>query len=77
MKGLAQLGLIALLPAALNPAPAGAATMTMQICGGDGQVRSVEVPLDGPGNEPAPCCAKGCHGGSSRKKSAKVFEPEQ
>ena len=68
-------GLIALLPAALNiSAPAAGATLTMPFCTGDGQVRTVQVPIDGPqlpGKDSGQCCAKGCHSGSQRKRNAK------
>jgi hypothetical protein len=70
MRALAGLALIALAPAALNAAPAGAA-MTLPVCSGDGVVRIVELPLDDPATPPEPGCVKGCHGGSSRKKAAR------
>jgi hypothetical protein len=77
VKVLACLGLIALLPAALNAAPTRAQTMVVPLCTSDGQLRTVEIPLPDPGSERAPCCVKGCHGGSSRKKPARNFEPSQ
>lgn len=81
MNRISTFGLVALIPAALNvSAAASAATLTMPLCTGDGQVRLVEVPLEqapGPGKNQGPCCAKGCHAGGSRKKAAKQFEPSQ
>ncbi|MFO1255809.1 MAG: hypothetical protein U1E37_09105 [Sphingomonadaceae bacterium] len=80
MKRRALFGLVALFPAALNlSAPAGAGTLMMPLCTGDGQVRMVEVP----GTPKAPpgsdngCCAKGCHGSSCRKRLTRKFEPAQ
>ena len=69
------LGLIALIPAALNASSAQAGGfITMPLCTGDGQVRSVTVPI-GQDQGPMPpgegCCAKGCHTGGSRKKALK------
>jgi hypothetical protein len=76
MKGLTFFALTALLPAGLY-APQASATITLALCGGDGQVRTVQVPLEEPGRGPEPCCVKGCHAVSSRKKAARNFEPPQ
>ncbi len=76
MSALAQFGLIALLPAALGAAAPSGPTLAVSLCSG-ASVRVIEVPLEKPGRKQAPCCAKGCHGGSSRKKLAKAFEPSQ
>lgn len=79
-RRISQFGLVALVPAAFNVTAASAMTIAMPICTGDGQVRTVEVPVDGsqgPLGPQGPCCAKGCHGGSSRKKVVKEFEPSQ
>ena len=70
MKHRALLGIIALVPAALNIAPA-AHGMTVALCTGDGAARTITLPTgDGtlPGKEQPGCCAKACHTGS-RKKS--------
>jgi hypothetical protein len=77
MRALAHFALVALLPAAFYTPAAAAQTIALPLCTGDSQVRTVEVPLDTPGKAPEPCCVKGCHGGSSRKKAAKQFEPPQ
>lgn len=72
MKLLASLCLLAMTPAALNVAPAQAQSLTMPLCSGDGVVRTVTVPVGPsqlPGHEPPGCCVKGCHSGSSRKRS--------
>ncbi len=61
----------ALIPAVAMPqsgfAKAGSNGLIVALCGGG----TVTVPLDGPaapGNGSSPCCAKGCHSGSSRKR---------
>lgn len=82
MRPLAQFALVSLMPAALNlSVPAAGASLTVPFCTGDGQVHSVQVPLNGnqvPGQDNSgTCCAKGCHSGSSRKRGAKEFEPSQ
>lgn len=66
------LGVIALLPAAVNAAPVHAGSLALPVCSGDGIVRTVTIPApsgDIPGREQPGCCAKGCHTGS-RKKAA-------
>jgi hypothetical protein len=81
MRARALFGIIALFPAALNAAPAAAAShsLLVPVCMGDGQVHMVSVPSDGspPDKDPAGCCAKGCHSGGSRKRATKNFEPSQ
>ncbi|MCW1402171.1 hypothetical protein OKA06_07460 [Novosphingobium sp. MW5] len=72
----ALFGLAALIPAAFAPAPASARGLTMLICSGDGVVRSIELPLPGK-SDPAPCCAKACHSGGSRKKLQRQFDAPQ
>lgn len=73
MKLRAILSLIGLVPAALmGAAPLQAGAIHVLLCTGDGAVRSVTIPLD-PAAPPAggnPCCAKGCHTGSSRKRGS-------
>ena len=69
---IAPFALVAMIPASLNATvPAGGTTMTLLLCDGTGPGGTVTVPV-----KPATpfqrdsqtCCAKGCHGGSSRKK---------
>jgi hypothetical protein len=72
VKLISAFALVALLPAAMNAAPA-AASVNVTLCSGTGQARSVSVPVS-PG-APARqgddgCCVKGCHAGSSRKRGA-------
>lgn len=70
MKRRSMFALVAIFPAALNPAiPAQAETHTITtvLCSG----RTVELPLPSQPGTPAPetpCCAKACHTGSSRKR---------
>ena len=71
MKLLAMFCMVAMVPAALNAAPAEAATLTVPLCAGDGVARTISVPLGQsqlPGGDPPGCCVKGCHSGSSRKR---------
>jgi hypothetical protein len=68
-------GLIALIPAMLNlTVVTGGQTIAVQICTGDGQIHTVQMPLSGEGKgDPASkalCCAKGCHSGGQRKRVA-------
>jgi len=78
-RRLSLLGLLALVPLMLSlPASAAARVLHLPICGGDGVVRMVEVPVgdDAPGKSDQ-CCPKGCHAGCSRKRAAGEFEPSQ
>lgn len=65
-------GLVALVPAMLNlTVVTGGNTLAVQICTGDGQVHTVQVPLgggSGDGGTKGLCCAKGCHTGGGRKR---------
>ena len=66
------LGLVALFPAAMNVAAPAHAGIAVLLCRGDGVVESITLPV-GP-SLPVPAtengyCAKGCHGGPSRKRS--------
>jgi len=64
---LALIGSLALIPAAVGPLPASARSFAVALCGG-GSVTLPASPAGGPADPPAPCCAKGCHGGSQRKR---------
>lgn len=67
-RELALLGTLALLPAMIGPLAAEAHTLVAPLCGG-GTMMIPAVPADGPPGPPqGPCCAKGCHTGSSRKR---------
>ena len=71
VPGIAPWAIAALAPAALNIASPAGASIAMSICTGDGAVHVIQVPLapgQGPGND-TPCCVKGCHAGSSRKRA--------
>lgn len=73
--------LFAIAPAALHAAPVMAGdNLLVPICTGDGQTRLVAIPKggNGPRQGGEPDCVKGCHGGSSRKRTgAAQFEPAQ
>lgn len=68
----AKFGIVALVPAMLNlTVVTGGETISVQICTGDGQVHTVQVPVGGqPGDTGTKglCCAKGCHTGGGRKR---------
>lgn len=71
----ALFGLLAMVPAALNVAPAAAHGLAVPLCTGDGAARTVTLPVPAdrlPGGDQPGCCAKGCHtgrDGGSRKKA--------
>ncbi len=73
--------LLAILPAALHAAPVMAGdSLLVPICTGDGQSRLVAIPKGGttPRRGGEQDCVKGCHAGSSRKRTgAPQFEPAQ
>lgn len=67
-RELVLLGTLALLPAMLGPLQAEARSIAAPLCGG-GLMNIPAAPVDGPPGPPqGPCCAKGCHAGSSRKR---------
>lgn len=62
------LALFALLPAALNAAPR-SLTITAVSCAGGSALITVPLKPGAPNRDgDQPCCAKGCHTGSSRKR---------
>lgn len=73
--------LLAILPAALHAAPVMAGdSLLVPICTGDGQTRLVAIPKGGtaPRKGGEQDCVKGCHAGSSRKRTGPPqFEPAQ
>ncbi|MBC2670709.1 hypothetical protein ACFOON_02685 [Novosphingobium piscinae] len=74
------MGLLALLPAALNTSPARAGALAVAVCSGDGLTRTISLPLSGedpPGREQPGCCAKGCHTGSRKKSAARQIDTRQ
>lgn len=73
----ALLGMIALIPAALNVAPAAAHGLAVPLCTGDGTARTVTVPVPSqglPGGDQPGCCAKGCHTGSRKKAGPRQID---
>lgn len=71
MKAGVLFALAALFPAAAGTGPA-PRTIIAKLCSSGGAAQTVTIPLDrslpGSGGENAPCCAKGCHAGGSRKR---------
>ena len=66
----ALFGIVAMIPAAFNVAPAAAHGMAVPLCTGDGAARAVTVPVPSenlPGSDQPGCCVKGCHTGSRKK----------
>ena len=64
---MASFAVMALFPAMTGPLPgAGYGALNVALCGGG----SLSIPLNSPAraNGSSPCWAKGCHGGSSRKR---------
>ncbi|SFF90787.1 hypothetical protein SAMN05518801_10382 [Novosphingobium sp. CF614] len=67
-RELALLGTLALLPAMIGPLEAEARSLVAPLCGG-GMLVIPAGPMEGPPGPPqGPCCAKGCHAGSIRKR---------
>ncbi|HUD29950.1 MAG TPA: hypothetical protein VMQ93_13840 [Novosphingobium sp.] len=66
---LALFGALALLPAMVGPLEAEARTLAAPLCG-DAGTMMVPIPVrDAPPGPPqGPCCAKGCHSDSKRKR---------
>lgn len=70
MRFAAALGVIALVPAALNASPPAARTITVPLCTGDGSGKTIDLPAgrpELPGQDVPGCCAKACHTGSRKK----------
>jgi hypothetical protein len=68
MRIAAGFALLALLPAALSAAPP-SLTITAPSCAGASTIITVPLGPDAPTRDgDQPCCAKGCHTGSSRKR---------
>jgi hypothetical protein len=69
MKPALLLGLLALLPAALNAKAPAAPVIAMAICGGFGTASELPGAPSAPTKpEGQPCCAKACHTGGCRKR---------
>lgn len=80
MRPQMLLGLLALVPAALNTTPGHAGALVLPLCSGDGQVRTVSQPAPSgevPGREQPGCCAKACHTDSRKKISGRQIDPRQ
>lgn len=77
MKSAALIGLFVLVPAAINPAqaaPIHSGSLTSLVCSGNGLTQRITIPVGGdepPREGDRPCWAKGCHGGSTRKRGSR------
>ena len=67
-RSIGSFAALALLPAMVGPIvpQAQAGALSLALCGGG----TLSIPLNSPApaNGSSPCCAKGCHNGSSRKR---------
>lgn len=67
MRTLASFAILALLPAMTGPLAAADRSLEVALCNGG----SLSIPLRGnpaPEDGSKPCCAKGCHSSSCRKR---------
>ena len=84
MRPRLLLGIVALVPAALNAAPAPAHGLVVPLCSGSGEARSVTLPAGSgevpgkevPGKEVPGCCAKACHTGSRKRSQGLSLTPD-
>jgi len=67
-RKLALFGALALLPAMVGPLEAQGRSLALPLCGG----AALAIPMPAgdapPGPPQGPCCAKGCHCDSKRKR---------
>jgi len=79
MRPRLLLGIVALVPAALNAAPAPAHGLVVPLCSGSGEARTVTLPAGSgevPGKEVPGCCAKACHTGSRKRSQGLSLTPD-
>ena len=73
MRYAVMFALGSLVPAAVNAAvPLTGGRLEIALCTGSGAARTISIPLTpggAPGPGETPCCAKGCHTNSSRKRA--------
>ncbi len=72
-----MLAVVALVPAAVNASPAGAAGIAVPLCSGDGRALVVVMPVGGhdvPGKQVPGCCVKGCQSNEARKRGKKCCD---
>lgn len=67
-RSLVLLGGLALLPAMIGPLEAEARNLIAPLCSGGTTIIPASSGDGPPGPPQGPCCAKGCHSGSSRKR---------
>ena len=77
MTRVTLLGLVALVPAALNGPVAVAAALQIPVCSSAARLQAINLPSLGPARGPSPagsdqqgCCAKGCRTGARKRKSS-------
>lgn len=69
MRTTALFGLLAMVPAALNAGVPASVTIMASSCAGGQHAITIPMRPDAPvPAEGQPCCVKGCHSGSSRKR---------
>jgi len=79
VKLRAFLSAVAMLPAALNLAPAAAHGLVVPLCSGGG-AGTVTLPIPAneiPGKDMPGCCAKGCHTGQRKKNHVRQIDAGQ
>lgn len=65
---LALFGALALMPAMIGPLEAEARSLAAPLCAGSAMILQLPVRDAPPGPPQGPCCAKGCHSDSKRKR---------
>lgn len=73
------IALVALLPAAANPALAVPRDggIALALCGGKGSIRIPASPEPLPGGDDTACCEKACHSSGSRKRNGGKIDSGQ
>lgn len=79
MRPALFIALVALFPAAANPALAVSQDdgVTLALCGGKGAIRVPVKPQPLPGGDNSACCEKACHSSGSRKRGVGNIDPGQ
>lgn len=79
MRPSHYIALVALLPAAANPALAVPRDrgIALTMCGGKGPIRTPASPDPLPGGDDSACCEKACHSSGSRKRSGGKIDSGQ
>lgn len=67
-RALSLFASLAMLPAMIGPLEAEARSLVAPLCGGGTMAIPVGPSQGPPGPAQGPCCAKGCHSDSKRKR---------